>query len=132
MKITPRPRSTTVWKVSKYGVSLRIQSEFRKIWTRKNSVFGHFSRSAPYNVILIFWIKSKQLSNTPTYIPFNKMSFSIRLIIDYMFWSYHVLVSEWIHTLYLPECQGTPCSSQARNLKFKWLQLDSNPEPLSR
>ena len=27
------------------GVNLRIQSEYRKIWTRKNSVFGHFSRS---------------------------------------------------------------------------------------
>ena len=53
----------TAWKVSKYGffsgpyfpvfglnpkiysVSLRIQSKCRKIWTRKNSIFGHFSRS---------------------------------------------------------------------------------------
>ena len=26
-----------------YGVNLRIQSEYRKIWTRNNSVFGHFS-----------------------------------------------------------------------------------------
>ena len=50
---------------------------------------------------------------------------------DCMFLSCHVRISEWIHTLYLPECQGTPCSNQARNLKFKWLQLDSNPEPLS-
>ena len=51
------------WKVSKYGVifgpyfpvfalnteiysvNLRIQSEYRKIRTRNNSVFGHFSRS---------------------------------------------------------------------------------------
>ena len=24
---------------------VRIQSEYRKIWTKKNSVFGHFSRS---------------------------------------------------------------------------------------
>ena len=56
--------SFPVWKVSKYGVfsgpyfptfglntesyrvSLRIHSECRKIRTRKNSVFGHFSRSA--------------------------------------------------------------------------------------
>ena len=56
-------QSCTVWKVSKYenfsgayfpvfelntdiyGVNLRIQSEYRKIQTRKNSVFGHFSRS---------------------------------------------------------------------------------------
>ena len=27
--------------------------------------------------------------------------------------------------------QGTPCSKQVRNLKFKLQQLDSNPEPLS-
>ena len=37
-----------------------------------------------------------------------------------MFLSCHVRVSEWICTLYLPECQGTPCSKQARYLKFKW------------
>ena len=53
----------TTWKVSKYGVisspyfpvfrlntgiygvNLRIQSEYRKIRTRNNSVLGHFSRS---------------------------------------------------------------------------------------
>ena len=53
----------TAWKVPRYGVfscpyflafglnteryrvSLRIQSEYGKIRTRKNSVFGHFSRS---------------------------------------------------------------------------------------
>ena len=29
----------------KYSVSLRIKSEFRKIRTRNNSVFGHFPRS---------------------------------------------------------------------------------------
>ena len=59
--------STTVWKVSKYGVfsspyfpafglnterykvPLRIQSECGKIRTRKNSVYGHFSRSVPHH-----------------------------------------------------------------------------------
>ena len=50
---------------------------------------------------------------------------------DCMFLSCHVPVSEWIHTLYLPECQGTPCSKQARNLELMWLQLNSNLEPLS-
>ena len=53
----------TAWKVSKYGVfsspyfpafglntkkygvPFRIQSEYGKIRTRKNSVYGHFSRS---------------------------------------------------------------------------------------
>ena len=48
-----------------------------------------------------------------------------------MFLSCHVRVSEWIHTLYLPEYQGTPCSKQGPYMKFKWLQRDSNPQPLA-
>ena len=47
-----------------------------------------------------------------------------------MFLSWHIWISEWIHTLYLPECQENPCSMQVQNLKFKWLQLDSNPMDL--
>ena len=31
----------------------------------------------------------------------------------------------------LPECQETPCSKQALYLKFKWLERDSNQQPLS-
>ena len=53
----------TSWKVFKYGVisgpyfplfglNLRIQSEYRKIRTRNNSVFGHFSRIASSNETL--------------------------------------------------------------------------------
>ena len=44
--------------------------------------------------------------------------------LDCMFLSCHVRVSEWIRTLYLPECQGTPCSKKARNLKFMWLKFE--------
>ena len=47
---------------------------------------------------------------------------------DRKFLSCHVRISEWIQTLYMPECQGTPCSKQVRNLTFKWLHLDSNPQ----
>ena len=50
---------------------------------------------------------------------------------DCMFLSCDVRVSDWIQTLYLPECQGTPYSKQARCLKFKWLQRHFNPRPLS-
>ena len=45
---------------------------------------------------------------------------------DCMFLSCHVHISEWIRTLYLPECQGISCSKQARYLKFKWFQLQWN------
>ena len=36
--------------MARYGVSLRIQSQCGKIPTRKNSVFGHFSRSGNHYV----------------------------------------------------------------------------------
>ena len=49
---------------------------------------------------------------------------------DCMFLSCHVCVLEWTHTLQLPDCQWTPCSKQARDLKFKWLQRESNAQPL--
>ena len=41
---------------------------------------------------------------------------------DCMFLSCHARISEWIYTLYLPECQRTSCSKQAQYRKFKWLQ----------
>ena len=46
--------------------------------------------------------------------------------------SSHVRVSEWINTLYLPECQRTPFWKQAQNMKFKWLQLDLNVRDMAR
>ena len=39
---------------------------------------------------------------------------------DCMFLLRHVRISEWLDTLYLPECQGTPCLKQAWYLKLKW------------
>ena len=32
-----------------YGVNLPIQSEYRKIRTRNNSIFGHFTRSESFS-----------------------------------------------------------------------------------
>ena len=45
------------------GVNLRIQSEYRKIWTRNNSVFGQFSRSA--NVDKSYHKSVRLLTNFP-------------------------------------------------------------------
>ena len=50
---------------------------------------------------------------------------------DCVFLSCHVRIWEGIHTLQLPECQGTPCWKEAPYLKIKWMQRDSNPKPLS-
>ena len=49
---------------------------------------------------------------------------------DCVFLSFHVPMSEWIHTLYLPECQESLCWKQAQYLKSKWIQRDSNPQRL--
>ena len=40
-------------KTEIFSVNLRIQSEYKKIRTRKNSVFGHFSRSANVGLFVI-------------------------------------------------------------------------------
>ena len=52
----------------------------------------------------------------------NKVFFSeknYKYFIGCMFLSCHVRILESIHTLYFPECEGTPCSEQTRSLKFK-------------
>ena len=59
------------------------------------------------------------------------MSTYLNGVFDCMFLPCHVRIPEWIHTLYFPEFQGTTCSKEAQYLKFKLLQRDSNPQPLS-
>ena len=72
-----------------------------------------------------------------SFFTFSTVSFSFCSAIvirssDCMFLPCHVRVSEWIHNLWLPEYQQTPCFKQAPNLKLKWLQLDLNPHHLVR
>ena len=40
-----------------YSVNLHIQSEYRKIWTRNNSVFGHFSRREIFFITIDLYFK---------------------------------------------------------------------------
>ena len=73
-----RPWVYIAWKVSKYGVfsspyfpvfglntkiygvDLRIQSEYRKIQTRKNSVFAHFPRIVTFLMYSLSFFHSCQ------------------------------------------------------------------------
>ena len=80
-------KMVTAWKVSKYGVfsdpycpvfgvNLCIRSECRKTRTRKNSVFGHFSRSGhffPYKHEIIL-LSKKQRWSTPKNTPKDDIS----------------------------------------------------------
>ena len=74
---------------------------------------------------LIISLSSEELRRS---IMIKAYVFFKRPFCDCMFLSCHTRVSEWIYTVQLPGCQGTPCSKQTRNLKFKWLQWDSNPQ----
>ena len=78
-------------------------------------------------------LRKRTLNHSPKLVKW--LSFAVSTFLygafDYVFLSCHVPVWEWIHTLQLPECQGTPCSKQAPYLNIKWLQRDSNPQPLT-
>ena len=65
----------------------------------------------------------------------NNLSFIVSTYLcsafDCILLSSHVRISEWIRTLHLPEYRGNLCLKQARNLKFKRLQLYLKPQPRS-
>ena len=48
-------------KTDIYSVNLRFQSEYRKIRTRKNSVFGYFSRSVAHDIVDHYFLKKTLL-----------------------------------------------------------------------
>ena len=52
-----------VFGLNIYSVNLHIQSEYRKIRTRKNSVFGNFSRSVECMTMLFEWNSIMECSN---------------------------------------------------------------------
>ena len=98
-----------------------LSQSMRKIWSVSycnwNRTQNHLVRKQTLNHLakLSKWLSC--VLSTYLYGAFNCV-----------FLSCHVCVWELIHTLHLPECQRTPCSKQARNLKFEWLQVDLNPE----
>ena len=101
---------------------------FHLINTKKNSfipLLGQLKFKCHITMQWTIKLSARNSSITAAYLHGNKNHH------DCMFLPCHVRVSEWIHTLQLPECERTPCWKQAQNLRFKWLQLDSNPEPLS-
>ena len=126
--------------VSSYHVRYAFQSEFRlyiclnvkellpqnrcDIWSLSDynatGTYNHLVHKLTLNQLGKLTKSSSWIVTTYLYSAF-----------DWMFLSCQVRVSEWIYTLYLPESQGTPCSIQAPCLTFKWLQQNSNPQPLS-
>ena len=80
------------WKESKYG-NIRFQSKYGKIQARKNSVFGHFSRSCKYIYIYIF-MDNKRKSNSLTFLNLLHSRFISILFGLSFLWLY----SDWLCT----------------------------------
>ena len=80
------------------GVYLRIHSEWRKIWTRKNSVSGHSSRSASAVKVISTWWSIYTEHLDYWIIPFTEpVKRRIRLYILYFFCEsfIYILMIDW-------------------------------------
>ena len=82
---------------------------------------------------------AEPFSSLTTIQPFGQTDQIIELCSEYLSlrcnWLYvlfisHTLFRDSVHSI-LPKCQGNPCLKKARNVKFKWLQLDLNTEPFT-
>ena len=117
-----------------------------------NYIFSLYPARNMFDVVLVFLLLTWNIFHSDSSFLVIKIRALVKKIIFILYWpsdwavlwvlictihltlyflSCHVRGSEWIHTLQLPGFQGNPCSKQARNLKFKWLQRDSNSQPLS-
>ena len=96
----------------------------RKIWSLSDCTWTSTHNQLTYKGTL------NQLANLAKWLKCVVSTYQYAAF-DCMLLPCHLRVFEWIHTLQLPECQGTPCCKQAQNLQFLWLQLESNPQPLS-
>ena len=110
--------------LNNWGTSSRFRMFFNFSCTDKFPSIESIDRLFVERFVVAFKSSSKMSA-------FDRLKNLESNYLDCMFLPCHIRVSQWIHTVQLPECLGTSCSKQARNLKVKWLQLDSNPEPLS-
>ena len=78
-------------------------------WTRTHSSIVR-KRTLNHLAKLAKWLSF--VVSTYLYPPFNCVCLSC-----------HGGASKWIHTMYLFQCGGTPCSKQPRSLNFKCVQL---------
>ena len=118
LRFIVNPHSMIAW------MSRNVLLETHKIWSLSDC-----NGTRTQNHLVRKWM----LNHLPKLAKWMSCVVSIYLYgaCEFMFLLYQVCVSEWIHILLLPECQGTPYSKQTRYWKLKWLQRDSNRQPLS-
>ena len=79
----------------RYEVSLRIQSECGKIWTRNNYVFGHFSRSLKLLKL------NESLDDPSLFLLTRKDTFLLLILVDTEFEVFHKRFFKKFHSVNL-------------------------------
>ena len=109
-----------------WSVFSRIRTEYRKIRTRKNSVFRHFSRSLGVCYLCLTKVKYKKkgLQDTQAISP---TWFSISFDGEKLF-SSHIIKHSWMKVLRLKLnlwslIQLAPVSPETKKNRVKWQQL---------
>ena len=76
----------------RYEVSLRILSECRKIRTRNNSVFGHFSRTAKigWKQFSVSFPSRNEFGNSNQNLRKEQFSTLIKIFLAFCFWPHYV------------------------------------------
>ena len=90
-----------LWFVKKISISSPVKS----LGYIKCYSLSSLSPIKPINVFLEFYAYWRKVSLKCPTIFFLWLT----SLPECMLLSCHICISEWTHTLYLPECQGTPC-----------------------
>ena len=118
--------SSTTWLRKKFYYTL-VPSYFRSKLTRKHWFKWGCIRGCCNQA---WYLRKRMALKYGKWVDLDQQN-QMKLLSNCILLSCQISISEWIYTLQLPGCQETPCSKQARYLKFKGQQRDSNPQPLS-
>ena len=120
------PSHITAEAYSEPRVSLRIQSECRKIRTRKNSVLGHFSRSTLNKILLKNFVNFHRRRPPPMFLfKTDTLGFSVnfvrvfRVFLTNRLWNRNLSVKIFI----IFHCQTDPLVLGLTGLPFNCVDL---------
>ena len=114
---------------SDYSRCQNIRNEWPKCYQRNKSGFklsSYKKNNKNWKKLLIGQLNINSLRNK-----FDLVTYQIKDNVDILMITETKLDESFPIEKFFINIFRNPCSKQARNLKFKWLQLDLNPQPLT-